>query len=104
MHAFIEARLADPGLTPTAVADAHFISVRYLHKLFEAERCTVAEVIRRRRLERCRRDLLDPTMAHRPASAIAAGWGLGNPAHFNRLFRNAYDLPPAEFRQRHAVS
>ena len=64
----------------------------------------MAEVIRRRRLERCRRDLLDPTMAHRPASAIAAGWGLGNPAHFNRLFRNAYDLPPAEFRQRHAVS
>jgi len=104
VHAFIEARLADPGLTPAAVADAHFISVRYLHKLFEAERCTVAEVIRRRRLERCRRDLLDPTMAHRPASAIAAGWGLGNPAHFNRLFRNAYDLPPAEFRQRHAVS
>ena len=39
VHAFIEARLADPGLTPAAVADAHFISVRYLHKLFEAERC-----------------------------------------------------------------
>jgi AraC-like DNA-binding protein len=101
VHAFIEARLADPALTPATVADAHFISVRYLHKLFEAERVTVAGTIRRRRLERCRHDLLDPALADRPASAIAARWGLVNPAHFNRLFRDAYHLPPAEFRLRH---
>jgi AraC-like DNA-binding protein len=98
IHAFIEARLADPELSPATVASAHFISLRYLHKLFESEQSTIAGRIRRRRLERCCRDLLDPTLAERPVSAIAARWGLVNPAHFNRLFREAYDLPPGEFR------
>jgi AraC-like DNA-binding protein len=96
---FIEANLRDPGLTPTAVADAHFISVRYLHKLFRAEETTVADNIRRRRLERCRSDLLDPGLADRPVNAIGARWGLPNPAHFNRAFRSAYGLPPAAFRR-----
>lgn len=60
IHAFIEARLGDSELNPTTVADAHYISVRYLHKLFQTEQVTVADHIRRRRLDRCRRDLLDP--------------------------------------------
>jgi AraC-like DNA-binding protein len=31
-------------------------------------------------------------------SAIAARWGLIDAAHFGRLFRAAYGLPPAEYR------
>jgi transcriptional regulator GlxA family with amidase domain len=31
-------------------------------------------------------------------SAIAARWGLIDAAHFSRLFRAAYGLPPAEYR------
>ncbi|MCP9981776.1 hypothetical protein [Actinomadura madurae] len=48
IHAHIDERLADPGLSPASIAAAHHISVRYLHKLFEAERVTVAECVRRR--------------------------------------------------------
>jgi AraC-like DNA-binding protein len=81
------------------IADAHFISLRYLHKLFEAEQTSVAEWIRRRRLERCRRDLLDPALRATPVGTIAARWGLHNPAHFSRLFRASYGVPPAEFRR-----
>jgi AraC-like DNA-binding protein len=30
--------------------------------------------------------------------AIAARWGLIDAAHFSRLFRAAYGLPPGEYR------
>ena len=34
-----------------------------------------------------------------PVSAVAARWGLPDSAHFNRLFKRAYGLPPAEYRR-----
>jgi AraC-like DNA-binding protein len=98
IHAFIEQRLGDHELSPASIAAAHHISVRYLYKLFESQQTTVADWIRRRRLERCRRDLLDPAMQAQPVSAIAARWGLRNPAGFNRMFRAAFDAPPGEYR------
>jgi AraC-like DNA-binding protein len=99
IRAFIEERLGDPGLTPGAIAAAHYISVRYLHKLFEPQGVSVASWIRHRRLERCRRDLSDPVLNTRPVSAIATRWGLTEPAHFSRAFRAAYGVPPAEYRR-----
>ncbi|HVD14272.1 MAG TPA: helix-turn-helix domain-containing protein [Actinomycetota bacterium] len=99
VHAFIEQRLADPALSPATIADAHHVSVRYLYKLFEGRHRGVAGWIRERRLERSRRDLLDPALAARPVSAIAARWGLVDPAHFSRLFRAAYGVPPLEYRR-----
>jgi AraC-like DNA-binding protein len=98
IHAFIEARLGDPDLSPATVAAAHYISLRYLHKLFETQETTVADWIRRRRLERCRRDLMDPALRAEPVGSIGARWGLISPAHFTRLFRAAYGLPPAAYR------
>jgi AraC-like DNA-binding protein len=96
--AFIEERLGDPELSPASIAAAQYISVRYLYKLFETEETTVAEWIRRRRLERCRRDLLDPALRHTPVSTIGARWGFTSPAHFSRAFRAAHGLPPGEYR------
>jgi AraC-like DNA-binding protein len=98
VHAYIETRLADTELSPVTVAAAQHISVRYLHKLFETQQTTVAGWIRQRRLDHCRRDLLDPVLRSRPVSAIAARWGFTNPAHFSRVFRAAYDIPPGEYR------
>jgi AraC-like DNA-binding protein len=97
--AFIEEHLADPDLSPAAVAAAHHISLRQLHRLFEDSADGVAGLIRRRRLGRCRRDLLDPTLCHRPASAVGARWGFSDPAHFTRVFKRMYGLPPGAFRQ-----
>jgi AraC-like DNA-binding protein len=101
IRAFIDQRLGDPGLSPAAIAAAHHISVRYLYKLFEAEGTTVAGWVRTRRLERCRRDLLDPAWQTRPVQAVAARWGLLDSQHFSRAFRTEYGLPPAEYRRRH---
>jgi len=101
IRAWIEEHLGDPDLSPSDVAAAHHISLRYLHKLFAGEQSTVAGWIRWRRLERCRRELLDPTQAMRPVSAIAARWGILNAAHFSRVFRDTYGLAPAEYRRLH---
>jgi len=98
IQSFVEQRLDDPALSPRAIADAHFISIRYLHRLFEQQELTVGGWIRERRLDRCRRDLSDPALADRPVSAIAAARGITNPSHFSRIFRAAYGAPPAEYR------
>lgn len=97
--AFIEENLADPDLSPGVIAAAHHISLRQLHRLFEEDPDGVAGLIRCRRLDRCRRDLLDPALRHRPAAAVGARWGFPDPAHFTRVFKRVYGLPPAAFRQ-----
>jgi AraC-like DNA-binding protein len=99
VHAFVEQHLGDPGLDPGTVAAAHHVSVRQLHQLFTSQGTTVAAWIRHRRLERCRRDLADPALLHQSVSTIAVRWGLPDPAHFSRIFRQAYGMPPAEYRR-----
>ncbi|HEY2044625.1 MAG TPA: helix-turn-helix domain-containing protein [Jatrophihabitans sp.] len=99
VHAFIDEHLGETDLSPGIVAAAHHISLRYLHKLFETEQTTVASWIRHRRLERCRKDLADPAHHSLPVSAVAARWGLPDAAHFSRLFRSTYGVPPVEYRR-----
>jgi AraC-like DNA-binding protein len=103
IQAFVWEHLGDAHLTPDAIAAAHHISLRYLHKLFQQDGDTVAGWVRARRLERCRRDLADPHLASRPINAIAARWGFTSPAHFSQAFRAAYGLPPSQFRQQCAT-
>lgn len=96
---FVDAHLGDTGLSPVTIAEAHHISLRYLHKLFEPHGVTVSEWVRSRRLERCHNDLIDPTLRNRTIAAIAARWGFTDTAYFTRLFRATYGLPPATYRR-----
>lgn len=98
IHAFIQRRMGDPELSPEMIAEAHHISLRLLHKLFNEEGETVAGWIRARRLEGTRRDLADPAQAARPVAALASQWGFRSAASFNRTFRDAYGLPPHQYR------
>jgi AraC-like DNA-binding protein len=98
VQAYIHRRLGDATLGPQAVADAHHISLRTLHRLFEAENTTVASYIRDLRLARCRRDLTDPTLRAQPAQVIAARWGFPDKAHFSRVFTAAYGMSPQAYR------
>lgn len=98
IHDYIEVHLPDQALSPGSIAGAHFISTRHLHDLFRELGTTVSASIRERRLERCRRDLRDPVLADQPVTAIAARWGFTDSAHFSRIFRAAYGLPPTAYR------
>jgi AraC-like DNA-binding protein len=100
IHAFIEQRLSDPELSPSTVAAAHHISVRYLHRLFQSQQTTVADWIRQRRLDRCRHDLLDPALRRWPVGRVGVRWGFLTPGQFSRAFRTEYGLPPGEYRLR----
>ncbi|MBN9178664.1 MAG: helix-turn-helix domain-containing protein [Microbacterium sp.] len=101
IRSHIERNLASADLGPTSIAAAHFISTRHLHGLFQAQGTTVSTWIRTRRLEQCRRDLIDPVLADRPVAAIAARWGFVDAAHFSRAFKTAFDVSPSEFRAAH---
>jgi AraC-like DNA-binding protein len=94
---FIRAHLADPGLSPDAIARALNVSRRTLYASFPAAGDGIAAEIRRQRLQRAQAMLLDPAVT-RPIAEIAAAVGLPSPAHFSRLFRVEYGHSPREAR------
>lgn len=100
IRAYIDNNLADPGLSPAAIAAANFISTRHLHGVFKDQGVTVSAWIRSRRLEHCRRDLADPLFAARPVSVVAARWGFTDASHFSRLFRATFGEAPTDYRAR----
>ncbi|MFJ8621960.1 helix-turn-helix domain-containing protein [Kitasatospora sp. NPDC093550] len=90
--------LGDPELSPERIAAAHFVSVRYLHKLFRFEGMTVTRWIQRQRLDMCRRDLARPTSGRPTVAAVAGRWGFVSASHFSRAFRAAYGVSPREWQ------
>ena len=99
VKSYVEANLGNPDLDPADISRASFISTRYLHKLFEAEGISVGQWIRSERLDRCRRDLVDPSLRSQTILEIASRWGLTGPQHFSRLFRSTYGCSPSDYRR-----
>ncbi|MEU9823246.1 helix-turn-helix transcriptional regulator [Pseudonocardia alni] len=79
------------------VAAAHGISVRSLHRLFAGTGDTFGSTVRRRRLDRARRDL---ATTEDLVQTIAMRWGYSDASHFIHEFRRALGVTPAEFRRR----
>ncbi|WP_326600497.1 helix-turn-helix domain-containing protein [Streptomyces sp. NBC_01803] len=96
---YIDENLRDPELSPERVAGAHRISVRYLHRLFEAEETTVRKLIQRRRVEECAHELVRRGRAAPTISTVARSWGFQNPAHFSRAFKAVYGHSPRHWRR-----
>ncbi|MFF2746402.1 helix-turn-helix domain-containing protein [Kitasatospora sp. NPDC058048] len=96
---YILRNLRDPDLSPSTIAAANFMSVRFLHKLFQQEGgTTVGGWIRTQRLERCHRDLLRPMAGELGVAGIARRWGFANSSHFTRAFRAAYGITPRDWQ------
>jgi AraC family transcriptional activator of tynA and feaB len=94
----VEAHLRDPELSARSVAGAFGISPRYLHIIFSSGEETVSNLILRRRLEECAKQLRDAVWARRTITEIAFSWGFNNATHFARVFREKYGTSPRDYR------
>ncbi|WP_433556727.1 helix-turn-helix domain-containing protein [Pseudonocardia xinjiangensis] len=94
---YVDDNLGDPALSPATIAVAHAVSVRNLYSAFDGLGTTPAAHIRHQRLARCRAELADTSGS---LGDIAFRWGFRNRAHFSRLFRDRYAMPPSEVRRR----
>ncbi|MGW2476092.1 helix-turn-helix domain-containing protein [Streptomyces sp. NPDC001665] len=100
VRAYIDGHYRDPSLSPESIARAHHISLRYLHRVFEAEESTVGRLIQRRRLEESARELARPGRRAVTVAAVAQLCGFTNAAHFSRAFRQLHGCSPLEWRSR----
>ncbi|MEV7977543.1 helix-turn-helix domain-containing protein [Streptomyces sp. NPDC086519] len=100
VRTYIRWHLSDPGLTPSVIARAHGISVRYLHRLFEAEDTTVCQWIRDLRLGECRRELTARPTGSVSLGQVARRWGFTSAAGFGKAFRSSYGLSPTDWLDR----
>jgi AraC-like DNA-binding protein len=101
VKAFIESRLDDPELSVEAIAHACGMSVRSVHRAFEAEPGgSVSNYIWIRRLSHCADELRNPRQAHRPITDVCLTWGFNSTSHFSRLFKEQFGVTPREYRQR----
>lgn len=95
MESWIDRNLRDREITPAAVAAAHGVSVRTVHRVFESAGRTVGSVVRLRRLARARGEL---AVRAEPISVIARRWGFTDSSHFSRAFRAYYGMTPSDYR------
>lgn len=95
---YVEEHLREIDLSVEKIAEAHGITERYLHKLFEAEEISVGRLIWERRLERCKRDIENPYFSGKSITEIAYSWGFSSSSHFSRVFKERFSKSPREIR------
>jgi len=93
---WVDQRLHLGEMSPAEVADCHGISVRSLHRLFAGTGETFGALVRNRRLNRARCDLITTTDS---VQAIATRWGYADASHFIREFRRQHDVTPNGYRR-----
>ncbi|MEV6026357.1 helix-turn-helix domain-containing protein [Streptomyces sp. NPDC052036] len=101
---FIRWHLSDPGLNPQVIARAHSISVRHLHRMFEAEDTTLCQWIRELRLHECRKELAAQAPGSVSLGQVARRWGFTSPARFSKAFRSSFGQSPTEWLDRERTS
>ncbi|MFE6509643.1 helix-turn-helix domain-containing protein [Nocardioides sp. NPDC057767] len=97
--AHLEAHASDPELSHDAVAAAHGLSPRSLHRLFEGQPLSAMAHLREFRLLAIRDALVDPAHASRSTATIASRWGFPDPSHFARTFRSRFGVTPGALRK-----
>ena len=86
------------GLTVSEVAKLSGVSVRTLHRVFQASGETFWSWIRDRRLDRCYAELTAPTHSKRTITEVAFRWGFNELSTFDRNFRKRYGASPRNVR------
>ncbi|MFJ4870540.1 helix-turn-helix domain-containing protein [Streptomyces sp. NPDC088757] len=98
IRTYIDQNLGDADLTPERIAEAHHVSVRYLHRLFEKEGTTIGRLVQQRRIEECGKELARRERASPTISTVARRWGFQNATHFSRAFKQVLGVSPRQWR------
>ena len=96
---FADQHIRDPDLSVDFIASSLGVSTRYIQMIFRAEGESLWSYVRRKRLEGCRADLLDPLWRDRSITTIAFDWGFNSTTHFTRLFREHFGVAPSCLRK-----
>lgn len=96
--AWIERNLRDPSLSVSKVARAIGVSERHLTRAFAETGTGVARTILERRLDLAHRILTTPGTP--TVREVAAYCGFASAAHFGRVFKERYEVTPAEVARR----
>lgn len=100
---YIKMNLADPELSYDKVAVSCGISPRYLCFLLKANNTSFSELVWTNRMPKARDLLVSPKARDYPIHEIAYMSGFKSAAHFSRMFKATYGVPPREYRGMHSV-
>jgi AraC-like DNA-binding protein len=103
MLGFVRRRLSDPLLSPRELAEHMHVSVRTVHKRFEAAETSFGRALLELRLDAARRALSDPRCDWLTVTQIAYGSGFNDLSHFTRTFRSRFGISPGRFRSNRSV-
>jgi AraC-like DNA-binding protein len=95
----IRKHLGNPELDPDRLAQAANISPRYLHKIFQDAELTPMQLLKRMRLEECRRGLQDPALTMTPIKDVVAAHGYLRPDQFARDFKQLFGVSAKQVRR-----
>lgn len=94
----IEARFADPSLSPAAIAESLGLSDRYVRDLLFESGETFSERVLELRLQKARAMLSDLRFDRLKVSDIALASGFNEVTYFNRRFRARFGCSPTQYR------
>lgn len=86
------------NVTAGEIAQAHGISLRYLHAIYSANGTSYGRELIRLRLERARRLLLASPESNNSIEDIAWQCGFSDTSHFRRRFRAQFGVSPSAMR------
>jgi AraC family transcriptional activator of tynA and feaB len=99
IRAYVADQLRDPHLSLDSIAKHLNSSKRSLHRAVSTSSSSIHDLIWHQRLDRCRRDLLDPSQSRQTIAEIAHSWGFKNFTHFSQAFRERFGVSAREARR-----
>jgi AraC family transcriptional activator of tynA and feaB len=99
IRAHVADHLRDPHLSLDSIAKHLNSSKRSLHRALSSSSGSIHDLIWHQRLDRCRRDLLDPSQSRQTIAEIAHSWGFKNFTHFSQAFRERFGMSAREARR-----
>jgi AraC-like DNA-binding protein len=95
----IEEHLANPALSAAWLSVKLGLSERYVHHLMAGTGSSFADLVRRKRLERARRMLEQPSATARRIIDVAFAVGFADLSTFNRAFRRQFGCAPSDVQR-----